>query len=118
MDLSFTYREYPPPESLRQYVKSFWVFEPTTSAPAELRFSPIPDGFPGIIFQLGERPAFHDTGKNPMPPVFVFRSSLTRRQMLLSGDITTLGVYFYPSAIRTVFGFDAKEMAEDCLGFD
>lgn len=38
--------------------------------------------------------------------------------MLLSGDITTLGVYFYPSAIRTVFGFDAKEMAEDCLGFD
>lgn len=75
MDLSFTYREYPPPESLRQYVKSFWVFEPTTSAPAELRFSPIPDGFPGMIFQLGEQPAFHDTGKNPMPPVFVFRSA-------------------------------------------
>ena len=53
-----------------------------------------------------------------MPTVFVFRPSLVRKKMILEGDIATLGVYFYPSAIKTVFAFDVNEITDDCLGLD
>lgn len=118
MTKNFKYQEYPAPDYLSAYIKSFWTFEQTIKKHSELKFSPIPDGFPGMIFQLSDKPIFHDTELNNMPTIFVFRPTMIRKQMILSGEIATLGIYFYPSAIKTIFGFDVNTITEDCLGYD
>lgn len=53
-----------------------------------------------------------------MPSSFLFGQTLHRKKMILSGEVAALGVYFYPSAIKTIFGLDAHEVTDDCLGFD
>lgn len=115
MDLPLHYCEFPPPPYLKRYVKSFWSLERVVDQHLQLKFSPIPDGYPGIIFQLGEETTIFDTQGNPFSSIFVFRPMMERKQMILSGKITEIGAYFYPSGLKTIFGFDVSEIEDECL---
>ena len=118
MNSNFTFQQIAPPNYLKNHIKSFWFFGQKSDAPSMLKFSPIPDGFAGLIFQLSEKSFFHDMEQNEMSKVFIYRPNMERKQMLLKGTISTIGVYFYPSAIKTIFGIDVNEISNDCLDFE
>ncbi len=118
LDTPLQYREYAPPFYLQGYVKGFWTLERRAFPAEDIKFSPVPDGFPGLIFQVNEAPGFYDTAKNAMPTAFLFGQTITRKKMILAGEVAAIGVYFYPSAIKTIFNLDAFEVADDCLAFE
>ncbi|NIJ54405.1 helix-turn-helix transcriptional regulator [Dyadobacter arcticus] len=108
------YREIQPPDYLEDYVKSFWVFDCDETASSYHSFRLAADGSPGLIFQHNDSGAFHKEGKK-LPPLFLYGQATSCYEVKLSGKFRTIGVYFYPDALKSVFGLNANELTNSCI---
>lgn len=106
------YKQIQPPAYLTDYVQYFWTLEsavPTT-------FGTIADGFPGLIFQQGNE-TFYQNDKH-LPGFFLYGQATTFASISSAEQFSTIGVCFYPHALKSVFGLNAHELTDSCLDFD
>jgi AraC-like DNA-binding protein len=115
MDLSgLKYQQIQPPEFLKNYVRYFYALETKEQTPARYTFRTMADGGPGLLFQPREDGSYSQ-GDKMLPELFLYGQSTTHVETCLNGTFTTLGVLFYPHALKSVFGLDAHELTDLCL---
>ncbi|MEN7550220.1 helix-turn-helix transcriptional regulator [Rapidithrix thailandica] len=103
------------PEHLKNYIQYFWVLESNDQDFVSKKFGPLVDGCPGLIFQSAEKGSFFDQENKALPEIFIYGQTVKRTELYMSGDFKILGVSFFPNALRSIFGFSAKELTDSCL---
>jgi len=109
------YKEIRPPDYLKDYVRYFWILEGDHTDPSTKRLGPLADGCPGIMFQEYNKGAYFDHENKKLPQTFLYGQTVTRTSIYLSGAFKTVGVRFFPHALRYFFGFGAYELTDSCL---
>ncbi|WP_142682772.1 AraC family transcriptional regulator [Chitinophaga polysaccharea] len=106
-----SYQVIPPPASLRNYVRYFWVLENPTTSVSQKSFTVMSNGLPGLIFQ--KNPAlFTGFEGERLPQLFVFGQARKYGQLQGGGNFRTVGVTFEPTALKPVFGINANELTD------
>ncbi|UOQ68038.1 DUF6597 domain-containing transcriptional factor [Hymenobacter volaticus] len=108
-------QQFAPPDYLKEYVRYFWLLESAGDKAEPKTFRMIADGYPGLIFQQPDYPLFQDHMHTQWPRAFVYGQTTTSGNIYAPSSFKTLGVYFHPSALTAVFGFDADELTNSCL---
>lgn len=111
------YEKVQPTEALKGYVRYFWTLENSPCDILPTTFGAIADGSPGIIFQQSGNGNFYQDSKE-LPSVFLYGQTTRYTQLLAPGKFRTIGAYFYPHALKSVFGFNAAELTNSCLDAD
>lgn len=109
------FQQFSPPDYLKDYVRYFWTLESDADRDGLRHFRTIADGCPGLIFQHGDQGRFRQQGKW-LDDAFVFGQTTRYAEIALSGRFNTVGVYFHPHALSTVFGLEAAAFTDSCLG--
>jgi AraC-like DNA-binding protein len=104
------YQQLLPPSHLQQHVQYYWTLE---NACVLKTFKTIVDGCPGMIFQKAETYNFYQNDK-PISSLFIFGQA-TRFAEISMGRSVTIGVCFFPHALRSVFGLNAHELTDTCI---
>jgi AraC-like DNA-binding protein len=112
------FERIPPPPHLKDHLQYFWSLESSGIDPSPKALGPLADGCPGMIFQPAEAGTFYDGQHKSLPEAFLHGQTVKRTQIQLVGDFRTVGVCFYPNSLKSIFGFDADELTDVCLGVD
>lgn len=107
------YRIISPPDYLKQYVQYFWILESDNMYLSPVTMGPLVDGCPGLMLQKAEKGFYADDNKK-LPEIFLYGQTVSRTHLYFKGKFETLGVTFFPNALKTVFGFDAFELTDFC----
>ncbi|PSL23199.1 AraC family transcriptional regulator [Dyadobacter jiangsuensis] len=110
------YHQIQPPPHLQDYVRYYWALESSGRPDEQVHFVTIADGSPGIIFQQAPG-AFFQEGKE-LSSVFLYGQSTAHTRIVSPATFSTIGVYFYPHALKSIFGIDSNELTDDCLDLD
>lgn len=108
------YRKISPPQELRNYIRYFWVLESDGPDPGRTSFRTIADGCPGIVFYQSDNGAFFRDDKQ-LPGIFLYGQASIHSDIHAPCQLSAIGVYFYPNALQTVFGFNAVELTDSCI---
>lgn len=108
------FEQIQPPAFLKDYVRYFWILENDGSDTVPQTFGPIADGSPGLMFQYAEGNVFRQDDKE-LSNIFLYGQTTKYNELQCTGKFRTIGVYFQPTALRTVFGLDAEEWTDNCL---
>lgn len=111
------YKQIQIPDFLTDCVQSFWKVEDHTNGASLKSFRIIADGCPGIVFQHADKGMFYRDGKQ-LPVIFLYGPATRHNTLYLSGQFSTIGIFFYPNALKTVFGLDASELTDTCIDLD
>ncbi|GAA0558329.1 helix-turn-helix domain-containing protein [Chitinophaga japonensis] len=109
------YKQIPPPAFLQDYVRYFWVLENDGDDGLPRNLRAIADGSPGLIFQQTDCGTLCYEDRNRLPGMFLYGQTTKPRNMYATGKLCTIGIYFYPNALKSVFGLNANELTDDCL---
>ncbi|WP_375435162.1 DUF6597 domain-containing transcriptional factor [uncultured Hymenobacter sp.] len=112
------FQQFFPPDYLQEYVRYFWVLESASDCVEMRTFRMIADGYPGFILQQAEQQLFRDQTQKQWPRAFLYGQTTTAGDISVPGPFRTLGVYFHPSALPAIFGFNADELTNSCVGLD
>jgi AraC-like DNA-binding protein len=74
-------------------------------------FKTIPDGLPGLIYQQSDNGIFYQEDEQ-LPSMFLYGQSTKPANIRIAGSFKTMGIYFYPYALQSVFGLSAKELTD------
>ena len=110
------YKTYLPPDALKQYVKCFWSLQSDFS-PTLQSFTVMADGCPGMIFQHVDNGILYQFDKQ-LPETFLYGQSTRFAELNLKGMFNTIGVFFYPNALKLLFKISANELTDSCLDLD
>ncbi|MFC6101986.1 helix-turn-helix transcriptional regulator [Olivibacter domesticus] len=108
------YQYIVPPARLRDYVKYFWTLDSAKGQCNPLKFATVADGSPGLIFQVS-MDGFAYQDEKQLPIIYLYGQTTTCSQILSPASFQAIGVYFYPHALKSVFGLDAWELTDNCL---
>jgi AraC-like DNA-binding protein len=109
------YAQIPPPAYLREHVRYFWTLEQQGSDTGSRTFRTIPDGCPGLIFQQPKSGLLHYENLDKLPSIFLYGQATRPRIIHSIGTFGTIGIFFYPNAVKTIFGLNAHELTDECL---
>lgn len=109
------YQQISPPPYLKNYIRYFWLLESDEDSRTEKKLLPFADGCPGIIFQHSDLGSFTDLTSKHLPDVFLYGQTVTPNELKLSGKFRSMGVCFYPYALKAIFGFNAAELTDSCV---
>src|SRR5882757_6617596 len=99
------YRQIPPPAHLKNYIRYFWILESNDTNILSRSFRTIAEGQPGLIFQSPDKGAMYQFDVE-LPSVFLYGQSTRYGVISFASGFNTIGICFYPDALRTVFGLD------------
>jgi AraC-like DNA-binding protein len=108
------YQQIQPPDYLSAYVRYFWILENDSSVDVRI-MNPFADGCPGIIFQHSSEGQFYDETGNDVPDVFLYGQTIQPVTFQVNGNFKTIGVCFYPYALKAIFGMHASELTDSCV---
>ncbi|GEP98014.1 helix-turn-helix domain-containing protein [Chitinophaga cymbidii] len=108
------YQKILPPPHLRNHVRYFWTLESDTAEITPKTFKTFADGSPGIIYQQSDKGCFYQEEKK-LPPVFLYGQTTRHTNIHSPASFRTIGVYFYPHALQSVFGLNASGLTDTCL---
>lgn len=103
------YQQIHPPEPLRKYVRYFWTLEDDSINFSEKTFKIISDGLPGLIFQEN-RKSFLNKDNQESPQLFLYGQTTRYTEHKAIKSFCNIGVYFQPTALKSIFGIDANEL--------
>jgi AraC-like DNA-binding protein len=112
------YKQLPPPDHLKEYVRHFFTIESTDSGEAPKSFRTIADGCPGLVLQHSGKETFYDQDNYRMPALFVYGQATRHREIYSNEKFSATGIYFHPHALNSIFGFNAAALTDSCIGFD
>ncbi|MBO9660666.1 MAG: AraC family transcriptional regulator, partial [Chitinophagaceae bacterium] len=104
----------PPPEHLKDYVRYFWTLESNSAAETPKTFKTIADGSPGMIFQHSDEGSFYQHDKK-LAPVFLYGQTTACTEINSPAVFSTIGVYFAPHVLKSLFGLKASELTDSCI---
>lgn len=110
------YAKIPPPAYLKDYVRYFWTLEHQgTGAVPPRTFRTIPDGCPGLIFQQPADGGLQYDNHDKLPAIFLYGQATKPRILRSSGNFGTIGIFFHPNAVKSIFGLNSPEITDDCI---
>lgn len=109
------YEQIPPPDYLKSYIRYFWKLKNDNAHESFKTLGPLPDGCPGIIFQHSSEGSFVDPIHKQLPEIFLYGQTIKPTELYLQGKFQTLGICFYPYALKSIFRFNASELTDNCL---
>ncbi|WP_118975613.1 helix-turn-helix domain-containing protein [Taibaiella koreensis] len=112
------YQQLLPPESLRTYVRYYWVLEYTARDGLPHAFAPLADGCPGLIYQQSDTGVYFDREGKTLPPVFLYGQTIRPAAICMMGRFRMIGACLAPDALRSVFGLNAAELTDTCTDLD
>jgi AraC-like DNA-binding protein len=107
------YKQIPPPDRLRQWIRYFWILE--TDCESSQVLKPLADGCPGILFQHSSSGKFRDPTKQLLPEILLYGQTVRCTELHLEGKFNTIGVCLYPLTLKLLFGFNASELTNSCV---
>jgi AraC-like DNA-binding protein len=111
------YYQIQAPEHLKPYIRSCWALESANPGAPSQTFKTMADGCPGLIFQPLHKGILSQDNKK-LSDVFVFGQTTKHAELHLTGSFDMLGIYFYPNALRAIFGFNPGELTNSCLNLN
>ncbi|ACU60749.1 helix-turn-helix transcriptional regulator [Chitinophaga pinensis] len=111
------FRQIPPPQYLRDYIRFFWVLESNDKDVAAATFRTIADGCPGLIFQHRDHGILFQNDKQ-LPGTILYGQATRHAALRIDGRFDTIGIFFYPHALKSIFGLNADELTDTCLDLD
>ena len=109
------YEQIQPPAHLKQWIRYFWILENDSADDASQMLSPFADGCPGIIFQHSSKGSLYDPFKKNLPEIFIYGQTISPTDIYLEGQFKSVGICFYPAALKSLFQFNASELTDSCL---
>ncbi|RPD38226.1 AraC family transcriptional regulator [Chitinophaga barathri] len=110
------YQQLVPPSHLKDYIRHFWILE-SEHAHSDRTFRTIADGSPGLIIQDVDKGVMFKNDQE-LPDALLYGQTTSHAEVKVDGMFSTIGIYFSPSALRTVFGLRADELTNGCLPLD
>ena len=110
------YQRIAPPDFLKEYIRYFWILE-SDGDDMPSSFRTVADGSTGLIFQHPDKGTLYQNDKL-LPGVFAYGQATTHATLRLTGTFSTIGTFFYPNALKTIFGFNADELTDSCTNLD
>ena len=107
-------QQIPPPAHLKEYIRSIWTLEAPASNQSPHSFRTFAEGAPGLIFQQVEDGRIYQNGKE-LPELFLYGSATTHAHIHATGNLTIVGFFFHPNALKTVFGLNAGLLTDTCM---
>lgn len=107
------YEQIPAPAYLSNHVRYIWTLEVGAMSH---QFKIIADGSPGLIFQNGGAGLFQQNSKE-VPNVFLYGQATTHAEISM-GKSTIIGICFFPTALKSIFGLNANELTDTCMDLD
>jgi AraC-like DNA-binding protein len=102
---------------LQPYVRYFWAMDGYGDVQEEVTFATVADGLPGLIFQqLDEWQSLQ--GGDSLPIAYVYGQSVRSTRITMPARFRSIGVYFYPNALQSVFGLPAHQLTNSCVSLD
>jgi len=111
------YKQIYPIEPLQKYVRYFWVLEGNSQDFSEKIFKIMSDGMPGLIFQTNKK-AFRDKNNQELPQLFVYGQTTRYTEQRAINSFQNIGIYFQPSALKSIFRIDANELTNQHIDID
>lgn len=111
------YKVYAPADALKPYVRYFWSLQSTSICSQSQNFRTMADGCPGLIFQQADNGLFYQSEKQ-LPETFLYGQSTKFGEFSVKGTFNTIGIFFYPSALKLLFGINAQEFTDSCFDID
>lgn len=108
------YQRILPPPHLRNHVRYFWTLESDAAEITPKTFKTFADGSPGLIYQQSDKGCFYQEEKK-LPPIFLYGQTTRYTNIFSPASFRTIGVYFYPHALQSVFGLNASGLTDTCL---
>lgn len=108
------YEKYPPPASLRNYVRYFWSFDSRQPASSKIYIRSFADRYPRLIFQDLE--AFEPICTlhgDKLPVCYLSGIDTKNTEAVMGGTFSHFGVSFYPHALNVFFKIDASELTNE-----
>ncbi len=109
------YAQIQPPNYLKNYIRYYWTLESISLDTLPKTFLIIADGCPGLMFQQTQMGAYYDVHEKQLPDIFLYGQATMHAKIYSFGKLKTIGVCFYPNALRSVFGLNAEELTNSCL---
>ena len=109
------YHQISPPPYLKNHIRYFWVLESDDDIQSGKKLLCLADGCPGIVFQHTSLGSFSDPTDEHRPQIFLYGQTVKPTELNLGGQFKTIGVCFYPYALKSMFGFDASELTNSCV---
>lgn len=103
------YQQIYPTELLRKYVRYFWTLEDDSLEFYDKTFKIISDGLPGLIFQENQK-SFLNKDNQELPQLFLYGQTTRYTEQKAIKAFRNIGVYFQPTALKSIFGVDANEL--------
>ncbi|MBB6127245.1 helix-turn-helix domain-containing protein [Mucilaginibacter lappiensis] len=111
------YRQLSPPDYLKSYIRYFWTLESDDADVFSRSFRTVAEGCPGLIFQSPDKGPMYQFDKK-LPHIFIYGQSTRHGEIQFGNVFSTIGICFFPNALKTIFGFDAYELTDDCTCLD
>ncbi|MFC3200124.1 DUF6597 domain-containing transcriptional factor [Parapedobacter deserti] len=112
------YRKFAPPPPLLPYVQYFWTLDSGgVDAKAYHTFTTIADGLPGLIFQEISA-GVAQQWNHALPTCYLYGQSIRPSKITIPSGFRSVGVYFYPNALQSIFGLPAHELTDRCVAID
>ena len=103
------YQQIYPTEPLRKYVRYFWTLEDDSLEFSDKTFKIMSDGLPGLIFQENPK-SFLNLDDLELPQLFLYGQTTRYTEQKAMKPYNNIGVYFQPTALKSIFGIDANEL--------
>ncbi|MBC7829532.1 MAG: AraC family transcriptional regulator [Chitinophagaceae bacterium] len=110
------YEQIKPPDQLQGHIKYYWTMESSVDSVTNT-FRTIADGCPGLIFQQTENGDFYQNNKK-LPGIFLYGQATRHAELYMAGRSTTVGIFFYPHALKSIFGLNADELTDSCIDME
>ncbi|MGN7723284.1 DUF6597 domain-containing transcriptional factor [Chitinophaga sp. 22620] len=107
------YRQLVPPPHLQNYIRHFWILE-SEHPSGDRTFRTMTDGCPGLILQDADKGVMFKNAKE-LPGALLYGQATSHAEVRVEGMFSTIGIYFSPSGLRSVFGMRADELTNGCL---
>jgi AraC-like DNA-binding protein len=109
------YYQISPQPYLKNYIRYFWVLESDDTSQSEKKLLCLADGCPGIVLQHTSLGFLPDPTHEHRPQIFLYGQTVKPTELNLGSQFKTIGVCFYPNALKSMFGFDASELTNSCV---
>ncbi|WP_426330152.1 AraC family transcriptional regulator [Pedobacter sp. R-06] len=108
------YRQILPSASLRDFIRYYWILEHDCTGYSPNVFKIFSDGCPGLIFQITGNPSV-DKKNDKLPDLFIYGQTTKHSQHTSWGKFRTIGIYFYPNGLQSIFGIDANDLTDTSI---
>ncbi len=100
----------PPPLSISNYTSNIVVIE-NCNQHSDVVLPLIANGYPGITFQTTNTALISSRNKK-IDTLFLYGQNVKPVELYTTGQFSFIAYFFYPHILKTLFGFNAKELTD------